>query len=181
MVLQAGMNGMLCRISAVYARVLRAVVYTLVVISGLGVLSIMLITCADVILRLSFVKAIVKWSIVGAHDIVMIAGAVTLATSLPYTTAVKGHVAIEYFFHKFNRRGRIVIDTVTRVLGMAFFAFLGWRSALYGTAIYRSGQGSQTIQLPIFWVPYLIAFCCVVVVLVILHNLLHPGREMIKP
>ena len=177
----AGFGTGLERAGRVYARTLRLLVCALLGISGASVLAIMLITCADVILRLSVVKGVVRRTIVGAHDIVKIAGAVSLATALPYTTAVKGHVAIEYFFHKFNRSGRFVLDTLIRLLGMAFFAFLCWRSILYGMAFYRNGQVSQTIELPLFWVPWVIAFCCGVVVLVILYNLTHPGREMIKP
>jgi hypothetical protein len=39
----------------------------------------------------------------------------------------------------------------------------------------------MTLQIPTFWVSYVIAASAGVVVLVILYNLLHPGREMIKP
>lgn len=162
---------------AVYTRCLRAAVYALVAVSGLGVLTIMLVTCADVILRLKCVNH----PFVGAYDIVKIAGALTLATALPYTTAVKGHVAIEYFFHKLSRRGRIVVDSLIRPLSMALFAFFAWRSVVYGLELQRNHQVSQTLQLPVFWVPFVIGFCCAIVVLVILHNLVHPGREMIKP
>jgi TRAP-type C4-dicarboxylate transport system permease small subunit len=164
-------------LSAAYTRALRIVVYLLVAVAGLSVLAMMAITCADVVLRLKWINR----PFVGAYDLVKIAGALSLAAALPYTTAVKGHVAIEYFFHKFNRRGRIVIDTVLRLLGMALFAFFAWRSVAYGFDLHRNGQVSQTLQLPVFWVPFVIGFCCAVVVLVIGHNLIHPGREMIKP
>ncbi len=162
-------------LSAAYTRLLRIVVYLLLAVAGLSVLAMMAITCADVILRL------INRSFIGAYDLVKIAGALSLAAALPYTTAVKGHVAIEYFFHKFNRRGRIVIDTVLRLLGMALFVFFAWRSVAYGFDLHRNGQVSQTLQLPVFWLPFVIGFCCAVVVLVIGHNLIHPGREMIKP
>jgi hypothetical protein len=66
-------------------------------------------------------------------------------------------------------------------MGMALFGFLSWRSVVYGLDLYRIGQVSQTLQLPIFWIPYVIGFCCGIVVLVIGHNLVHPGQEMIKP
>ena len=160
-----------------YTRVLRAVVYALVAVSGVSVLAIMGVTCADVILRLKWINR----PFVGAFDIVKIAGAISLATALPYTTAVKGHVAIEYFYHKLNRPGRIALDSVIRLLAMALFAFFAWRSFAYGVDLHSNNQVSQTLQLPVFWVPFVIGFCCAVVVLVIGHNLVHPGREMIKP
>jgi len=170
-------RGVLKALSAAYTRVLRIVVYVLIAVAGMSVLAMMAITCADVILRLKWINR----PFVGAYDIVKIAGALSLATALPYTTAVKGHVAIEYFFHKLNRCGRIVLDTLIRLLGMALFAFFAWRSIVYGLNLHRNGQVSQTLQLPVFWVPFVIGFCCAVVVLVIGHNLIHPGREMIKP
>ena len=164
-------------LSIAYTRALRIVVYVLVAVAGLSVLAMMAITCADVVLRLKWINR----PFVGAYDLVKIAGALSLAAALPYTTAVKGHVAIEYFFHKFNRRGRIVLDTLLRLLAMALFAFFAWRSVAYGFDLHRNGQVSQTLQFPVFWVPFVIGFCCAVVVLVIGHNLIHPGREMIKP
>jgi len=164
-------------LSIAYTCALRIVVYFLVAVAGLSVLAMMAITCADVVLRLKWINR----PFVGAYDLVKIAGALSLAAALPYTTAVKGHVAIEYFFHKFNRRGRIGLDTLLRLLAMALFAFFAWRSVAYGFDLHRIGQVSQTLQFPVFWVPFVIGFCCAVVVLVIGHNLIHPGREMIKP
>ncbi len=164
-----------------YVRALRLLVHVLVVISGLSVLTIMLVTCADVVLRLKWINQWLHLSFVGAYDIVKIAGALSLAAALPYTTAVKGHVAIEYFFHKLNRLGRVIVDSILRLLGMALFVFLGWRSVLYGLAFQRNRQVSLTLELPIFWVPWVMAFCCGVVVLVIAYNLVHPRRELIKP
>ncbi len=172
-----GLSGASGAVLSLYSRMLCLIVHILVVMAGLGVLTMVAVTCIDVILRLPGINR----SLFGAYDIVKITGALTLAATLPYTTAVKGHVAIEYFFHKLNRRGRIVVDTIIRLMGMTLFAFLSWRSFIYGLNLYRIGQVSQTLQLPVFWIPYVIGFCCGIVVLVIGHNLLHPGQEMIKP
>jgi len=172
-----GLSGTSGAVFRVYSRMLCLIVHILVVLAGLGVLTMVAVTCIDVILRLPGINR----SLFGAYDIVKIAGALTLAATLPYTTAVKGHVAIEYFFHKLNHRGRIVVDTIIRLMGMTLFAFLSWQSFIYGLDLYRIGQVSQTLQLPVFWIPYVIGFCCGIVVLVIGHNLVHPGQEMIKP
>lgn len=135
----------------------------------------MLITCTDVLLRLF------NRPIKGAYDLVVIGIVVTITCALPYTTAVKGHVAIEFFYHRFSRIGRIVLDTVLRLMAMTLFLVLGFQSVLYGNQLRSTGQVTMTLQVPLFWVPYLIAFSSFVVVLVIFDNLLHPGKEMIKP
>ncbi|HOZ47909.1 MAG TPA: TRAP transporter small permease [Candidatus Hydrogenedentes bacterium] len=158
-----------------YEKAVTAVVLLLSVVAGLGVLTMMVVTCLDVILRLF------GSPLIGAYDIVRLAGAVTIACALPYTTAVKGHVAIEFFFQMLSRRGRILVDTLARSIGMGLFGLLAWQSVVYGNGIKSSGQVTATLQIPLFWLPYVLALCCGVVVLVIFHNLMHPGREMIKP
>ena len=85
-------------------------------VAGCGILVMIFVTFLDVVLR------IFRCSIVVAFDIVKVAGVITTACALPYTTAVKGHVAIEYFFHRLNRLGRIAVDTFARILGMVFFS-----------------------------------------------------------
>lgn len=158
-----------------YERTLRVVVHSLTVVAAGGVLTMMLVTCADILLRM------VARPITGAMDIVRLAGAVTIAAALPYTTAVKGHVAVEFLFHKLGRRGRVWVDTFARLGGIVLFGILAWESTRRGNALLRSGEGTLTLEIPMFWVAYVIALSCAVTALVILDNLLHPGREMIKP
>ena len=106
---------------------------------------------------------------------------ITVAAALPYTTAIKGHVAIEYFFHKLGRRGRVLVDALMRLGGMALFSLLAWGCVDYGNSLRAKGEVSMTLQLPIFWVPYVLAVSCVLVVLIKVYHLTHPGRPMIKP
>ncbi len=163
------------RLSRAYSRGVRFLVYALVACSGACVLVMMTVTCLDIVLR---------WfgsPLPGAYDIVRIAGALTIACALPYTTAVKGHVAIEYFFLKLHRPGRILVDTLARSLAILLFALLAYRCVGFGHALRRSGEVTSTLQIPVFWILYVIGGSCAVVVLVIVHNLLHPGREMMKP
>jgi TRAP-type C4-dicarboxylate transport system permease small subunit len=98
-----------------------------------------------------------------------------------YTTAVKGHVAVEYFHHKLGRRGRVVADTLIRLPIMALFSLFTWQFIAYGAKLRSSGEVSMTLQLPVFWVPYVMAFSCALVVLVTWWHLLHPGKALIKP
>jgi len=120
-------------------------------------------------------------SLTGAVDLVTLAGAVTIACALPYTTAVKGHVAIEFFFHKLSRRWRVVVDSVNRLVLIGVFALVCRECLLYGGKLYRSHEATMTLKIPIFWVPYVVALSAAMVALVVLCHLLHPGKEMIKP
>ena len=158
-----------------YHQVLRRLIGLLGMVAGAGLMAMVLVTSLDVVLR------VFRISLKGAYDLVCIAGVVTVAAALPYTTASKGHVAIEYFFHKLGHRGRLVVDSLMRLVQMSLFALLAWQSVQYGNSLKHSGTVSMTLQLPVFWVPYILAASCVLVVLVTLFHLLHPGKELIKP
>jgi TRAP-type C4-dicarboxylate transport system permease small subunit len=160
-----------------YSLFIQGLVRCMNVLAALGILAMMLITTIDVVLRLPFIGR----AFTGAYDLVCLCGSLSIACALPYTTAVKGHVAVEYFFHKLNRPGRILIDTLLRLLSMGLFGVLARQSFLYARNLRLSHQVSATLQLPLWPAVAVIGLSCSVVVLVILHNLLHPGKEMIRP
>jgi TRAP-type C4-dicarboxylate transport system permease small subunit len=154
---------------------LRSLVRLLGMLAGAGLLAMVLITTVDVVLR------VFHLSLKGAYDLTCIAAALTISAALPYTTAIKGHVAIEYFFQKLGPRGRIVGDTLMRTTLMALFGLLAWQSIRYGNSLKASGTVSMTVQLPIFWVPYVLAVSCLLVVLIKIYHVFHPGQSLLKP
>ncbi|MGQ9649936.1 MAG: TRAP transporter small permease [Phycisphaerae bacterium] len=158
-----------------YARTVRVLVYVLEIVAAMGIITMMLLTCAEVVLR------IFRVSVTGVVDVVCVAAAVAAAAAIPYTTACKGHVAIEYFFQKLPRRGRIIVDTFIRVCVVVFFGFLSVECVSYGMLLKTKGQVTPTLQMPDFWVPYVLAASCAVVCLVTIYHLFHPGKELIKP
>ena len=166
---------MLKKIVSVYDRSLKAAVFFLAAIAAISILAMITITAADVAMR------IFRRPILGSFDMIRIAGMISIACALPYTTAVKGHVAIEFLHHKLSRIGRIVLDTFVHFSIIAMFVFLAVRLIAYGQSLHKSGEVSATLQIPLFWIPYVIALSCFVTVLVTLHILLHLGKEMIKP
>lgn len=143
-------------------------------ISCAGLAAMILIICGDVTLR------IVGHPVKGAYDIVRIAGALTIACSLPVTTAMKGHVAIEYFFQKLNRTGRIAVDSLMRLIMIAVFLFAACECVGYGIRFLRNSEVTSTIELPVFWVPWVMAAAFGVTALVVVFHLVYPGRELVK-
>jgi TRAP-type C4-dicarboxylate transport system permease small subunit len=168
---------MLRSILGLYEQALRIVVYALAIVSGLSVMAIMIVTCADVILRLPWIGR----PITASYDLVKIGGAISLAAALPYTTAVKGHVAISFLLVKLSPFGKRLLSVLISLMGMALFVFFAWRSVSYGLYFHKVGQVSQTSEIPIFWVPCAVGVCCAVVVLVILHDMMCPKRGLARP
>jgi TRAP-type C4-dicarboxylate transport system permease small subunit len=157
-----------------YEQTLRGMVHALTALAAAGVLTMMLVTCADILLR------VVARPITGAMDIVRIAGAITIAAALPYTTAANGHVAVEFLFQKLGRRGRSGVGACARAGGLLLFAVLAWESTRRGGALFRSGEVTPTLEIPMFWVAYVVAFSCGITALVMLHHLVWPGREILE-
>lgn len=157
-------------------RLFRRIVMAEAALAGASIVAMMLVSCADVVLR-----AVSSTAFAGAYDLVRIGGVLAAAFSLPYTTAVKGHVAIEFFFQKLPRPARIVTDAAVRLLVMALFLVLAWYAVRYGVSMWRHREVSPTLQVPLFWVPWAIAAACVTVAGVKIYHIAHPGREMIKP
>ena len=144
-------------------------------VSGLAVLAMTAVTVMDVILRKS------PWAFAGTYDVVKVLGAISISAALPYTTAVKGHVAIEFFYHKLGRKGRLVLDIFLRVLSIGLLSLAVRECVRYGQMLSQTGQVSQTLQMPIFWVPYFTAGCLGLMILVMLYHMTHPGKTLLKP
>jgi TRAP-type C4-dicarboxylate transport system permease small subunit len=156
-------------------KILRRLVLASTGIAGAGLLTMMGVTCVDVVLRK------LGHPLAGAYDIVKIMASVTIACSLPYTTAVKGHVAVEFLQHRLGRRGRLLADVIIRLPIMALFSMFSWQLVRYGMVMQQKGEVSMTMQLPIFWVPLVMAAACGLVVLVTLYHLLNPGKTLLEP
>ena len=163
------------RFADLYHAALRHAVMALAYVACAGLMVMVSVVTVDVVLRVCRVP------FTGAYDIVRIAAGLTVAAALPYTTAIKGHVAIEYFFQQLGRRGRLGVDALMRVSAMALFSLLAWGCVDYGNSLRATGEVSMTLQVPIFWLPYILAVSCGLVVLIKLYHLTHPGKPMIKP
>jgi TRAP-type C4-dicarboxylate transport system permease small subunit len=160
----------------VYARVLRTVIYSLCGVAAVSIVLMIAITCRDVIGRRVF-----NVPMRGAYDLVSALAAITLAASLPYTTGLKGHVAIEFLFLKLSKRGRRIGNILVHTAIALLFVFFTWQCVQYGLDLLAKHQGMVTLRWPLFWVPFLMAFCCGVTTLVVFEQIVHPDRELVKP
>ena len=159
----------------IYTKCVRFLVYGMVTLSGIGIVTMMVVVCAEVILRKIF-----NSPITGAYDIVKCSSAITICGALPYTTAVKGHVAIEYFYLKLSKGKRLIVEAFIRLISIVLFGFFSWYSIQHGKSLRRSGEVLLTLEVPVFWIPWVIAFSCGIVILVLIHGLLQPGKELMK-
>lgn len=162
-------------VAAASPRAVRWLSLALAGLSGLSLLGMVLLTCADVILRR-------VWEpITGANDLVGVLAVMVLAGAMPYTTASRGHVAVEFFAAKLGTRAHSALGFLVHLLGAALFAILCWYSMLYGRSLLKIGQVTLTLQLPVFWLPWVMGFSFGVVAMVLMHELVRPRQVLVKP
>ncbi len=87
-------------------------------LAGTAVVVMMLLTCADVILRLF------RRPIPGTYEIIGFLGTVIISFSLAYTSLEKGHIAVELLVEKLPRRVQAGVEAVTSLIGAALFALI---------------------------------------------------------
>ena len=51
----------------------------------------------------------------------------------------------------------------------------------YGIELQANNQGTVTLRWPVFWLPHWMAVCTAATILVLLYQMMHPGKELIKP
>lgn len=153
---------------------LRFLVRASAYVAGAGILTMAAVTCADIVLRRFGA------TVTGAYDVVRLAGGATIASALPLTTAVKGHVAIEYFFRRLGRGWRMAVDSVMRTVQCGLFLFAAYAFHVRATRLLRSGEVMPTLQCPTYPLAWYIAAMCLVTALVSFYHLVRPGRNLLR-
>jgi TRAP-type C4-dicarboxylate transport system permease small subunit len=131
----------------------------------------MLMTVADVLLRAG------GHPIIGTYEIVALLLALVIGFGIPQVSLDRGHVSMEFLLDKLSKRGRKVMFTLTRVLCLILFAFIGVNLFSVAAGFHASGEVSPTIQLPFYPVAYGVGVCCLLECCVFLLDIVRIWRE----
>ncbi len=138
-------------------------------VAAAAIVIMMVLTCADVILRFF------RHPIPGTYEMVGLLGAIVVSFSLAHTSAMRGHISVEFIVQKLPKTAQIVIDGINSLLGMALFGLITWQSLLYASSLMHTGEVSLTLQMPIYPFVYGIAIgsgmLCVVLLIDFLQSL----------
>jgi TRAP-type C4-dicarboxylate transport system permease small subunit len=143
-------------------------------VAGLGVVSMLALTVADIIGVKLF-----KSPIPGAIETVAFLGVVITAFSIAYTQSKHAHIQVEFFVLRLPRRLRAGIAAFVSILSIALFALLSWQSFEYGYSLQAAGELSMTSRIPFYPFVYAIAFCCIPVCLVLLVEFLKSVMKVV--
>jgi TRAP-type C4-dicarboxylate transport system permease small subunit len=136
-----------------------------------GVVVMMLLSCADVMLRL------LGLPIPGAYEMVGLLGAVIISFAMAYTSLQRGHVAVEMIYEKLPPRAQCFVDSAGNLTGALLFGTIAWQSSVYGADLRQSGEVSLTLQMPLYPIVYGIAFGCGLLALMLLVDFIKSFRR----
>lgn len=131
------------------------------VISGCAITFIMLLTGADVVLR------IFGHPIIGTFEMVSLAGAVVIGFGIPMTSWTRGHIFVDFLIAKFPTGVMAAINIITRLMCIGIFFLIGKNLLKYSYDLLMSGEVTLTRQLPFYPIGYGLAVCCFVQCLVL--------------
>ncbi len=126
----------------------------------------MFLTLADVILRA------VSQPIPGTYELVGILGAIVIGFGLPYTSMLRGHVIMDFLTERLPASAQAVLHPITRILGIVFFLVAAWNLCLLANDYRIAHEVTLTLKLPLYPIPYGIAFCCFAECLILLGDML---------
>lgn len=132
----------------------------LAAVGGCALVLLMLLTLADVVLRL-FGRPIP-----GTYELVALGGSIAVGLSIAFTSWARGHIYVDSFVDRLPARARAALNIATRLLGLILFLLIGWNLVRYGIDLLRSGEVTPTLRLPFYPVVFGLSVGCFVQCLV---------------
>jgi TRAP-type C4-dicarboxylate transport system permease small subunit len=110
------------------------------VLGGVAVLALMALATGNVCLRAFGAPYR------GTYELVSFLGAITIAFALGYTQKRKNHIVVDILSDTYPERVKRILDAVSYLLCMVFFAFISLEIFQWGMRIAQSGEVSETLK-----------------------------------
>lgn len=151
---------------AALGRVNRRVIGWIEWVGVIGILTMMVITCLDVMGSKLFLHPVF-----GSIDIVVLSQVVAVSFGAASALILGRHIQVEFFVVLLPEKAQAVVDVVVNALGLFLFVLIVWRLTLYGQYMQTGGEVSATARIPLYPFAYGIAFACTPVCVVFLLDL----------
>ena len=134
---------------------------------------IVLLTCANILLR------IVWKPVMGTVELVGYSGAIVTGFALGYTHIKGGHIAVDLLVQRFSKRTRRILDVLNSAICTIFFSMAAWQIARYATTLWKTGEVTETLRIIYYPFTYGVALGSALLALVCLTKFLRSvlGKE----
>lgn len=138
----------------------------LVWIGGVFLVAMIVLTCANIFLR------IVAVPVRGTFELMGFFGAIAAAFALGYTQLMKGHIAVDVLIMMFSKRTQRILTFINSFICTIFFALVAWKISEYAYILYASGEVTETLRIAYYPFTYGVAVGCGILSLTFLTEFL---------
>jgi len=145
----------------------REVINWLEWVGVIALLTMMVITCADVM----GAKILLR-PVFGSIDIVTLAQVVAVAFAAASGLVLGRHISVEFFVVLLPKRAQAAVAVIISLMGLLLFSLIVWRLSVYAHYMYTGTEVSATARIPLYPFAYGIAFACIPVCVAFFVDLL---------
>lgn len=138
----------------------------LVWIAGVFLSAMIVLTCANIFLRL------IWGPIRGTYELMGYFGAIVTAFALGYTQMKKGHISVDILVLGFSKKIQRVLNSINNIICMIFFSVAAMQIAKYANILRETGQVTETLLIIYYPFTYGAALGCAALALVFFTDLL---------
>ena len=138
----------------------------LIWMGGFFLVTMILLTCANIFLRLVWTP------IRGTFELMGFFSAIVTAFALGYTQIHRGHIGIDIVVNQFSARLQRILSGINYAICMIFFSIAGWQIARWANVLRKTGEVTETLRIIFYPFIHAVALGCLVLALVLLVDLL---------
>ena len=141
-------------------------------IAAIALTLMIAITVVDVFLRT------IGQAVVGAYEVIgMICAPLVVGFAIPLSSWNKKHVAMDIVVSRFSSAGQNIFSVVTRIICILLFFFIGYNLLSVGSGFRTSGEVSQMLHIPFYWVTYGVGIACFIECIVFICDIIRIRLE----
>jgi len=157
------------------AKLLKAVFAVSKVFNAIAAIALTLmiaVTVVDVFLRT------IGQAVVGAYEVIgMICAPFVVGFAIPLSSWNKKHVSMDIVVSRFGSAGQHTFFIVTRIICILLFFFIGYNLLSVGSGFRTSGEVTQMLHIPFWWVTYGVAIASFIECVVFICDIIRVGSE----
>jgi TRAP-type C4-dicarboxylate transport system permease small subunit len=151
---------------AVIEKIILILNRVLIAIGGLFLVGMCLLTCANIVLRFTWIP------IRGTFELMGFMGAVVTAFALGYTRIKRGHISVTVLIDTFSTGKRHALNLFNGAVCMLFFAIAAWQVFKKAEILMNTGEVTETLRIIYYPFTFAVSLGCAVLALVLLLDML---------
>ncbi len=139
----------------------------LVQIAGFFLVIMILLTCANIFLRLVWVPVRGTFELMGFFQ------SIVAAFALGYTQMKRGHISVDILINNFSEKTKRILNAINDLICFVFFVLVAWQMIKMAETLRTTGEVTETLRIIYYPFTYAVAFGCITLALVFLTGLMN--------